>query len=190
MSEAKIVLREYGANVHRLAQNLLTITDKDQKKQYAAALIELMKRINPKNLGNNDNHRAWDHLHIITGFQLTDIECPFPMPNQEVLSEKPKKIDYPKRPEKQFMYGQNVKKAILAIAQMKDKEQQKKESIQCMKFMKQLHQKWHSSQCNDISILTQIKNTSEGVLDFFPDYENNRALLNIKNQNKKKWKKK
>ena len=90
-----IVLKEYGRNVQNIIGEIRKEADKNKRTQMCYGLVELMKLINP-NLSKDPtdyNHKIWDHLFIISNFDL-DVESPYPMPEKSALERKPDKVDY------------------------------------------------------------------------------------------------
>ena len=77
-----IILKEYGRNIQKLVDHLMSIEDKEKRNKFAAILIELMKQVNPTMRDiSEENQKLWDDLFIISDFKL-DIDCPFPKPEK------------------------------------------------------------------------------------------------------------
>ena len=49
----KVILKEYGKNIQKLVDYVKTVPEQDKRTEYAYALVELMKQLNPlsKTLG-------------------------------------------------------------------------------------------------------------------------------------------
>ncbi|WP_282456711.1 DUF4290 domain-containing protein [Chitinophaga sedimenti] len=89
-------MKEYGRNIQKMVQYLLTIEDADHRQANAMALIELMGTLNPHLRNVEDfRHKLWDHLFLISDFKL-DVESPYPIPTRETLRRKPERLGYPK----------------------------------------------------------------------------------------------
>ncbi|MBX6381218.1 MAG: DUF4290 domain-containing protein, partial [Thermoflavifilum aggregans] len=80
-----LVIREYGRNIQKMIEYLLTIEDKEKRQRNALAVIELMGTLNPHLRNVEDfRHKLWDHLFLISDFKL-DVDSPYPKPTRESL---------------------------------------------------------------------------------------------------------
>ena len=90
----KLLLPEYGRHIQKMVDYCVTIKDKEEKTKCAHAIIGNMGNMFPHLRDVNDfKHKLWDHLAIMSDFQL-DIETPFELPKKENLYERPKKLPY------------------------------------------------------------------------------------------------
>src|SRR5690554_5087366 len=87
-----LILKEYGKNIQKLVDFIKTVAAKEKRTEYAYALVELMKQLNPQ-LKTESDQKLWDDLYIMSDFEL-DVEAPFPMPPKELLGKRPKPIGY------------------------------------------------------------------------------------------------
>ena len=77
-TRSKLLMPEYGRNVQRMVEYLLTIEDRATRLRNAEAVIELMGTLNPHLKVIEDyKHKLWDHLYQMTDFQL-DVDSPYP----------------------------------------------------------------------------------------------------------------
>lgn len=84
---SKLVVPEYGRNIQKMAMHLLTIDDREKRSRMAKTLVQIMGVLHPEVKDTPDaRQKLWDHLHIITDFQL-DIDSPFPKPSKEMLEK-------------------------------------------------------------------------------------------------------
>ena len=67
----RMELPEYGRNVQKMIDHIKTIEDRDERNRAARTIIQIMGNLNP-NLrdGGDIKHKLWDHLTIISGFEL------------------------------------------------------------------------------------------------------------------------
>ena len=79
----KLMMPEYGRNVQKMAEYLKTIEDRDKRNEQARAVIKSMEILNPQvHLQEDFEHKLWDHLHIISGFEL-DVDSAYPARAEE-----------------------------------------------------------------------------------------------------------
>ena len=107
-----LIMKEYGRNIQKMIEYLLTIEDRDQRQANAMALIELMGTLNPHLRNVEDfRHKLWDHLFLISDFKL-NVESPYPIPTRETLKYKPERLTYPKKYPKLRHFGKNLEMVI------------------------------------------------------------------------------
>jgi hypothetical protein len=91
-SRDKLILPEYGRNIQKMVNHLKTIEDRDERNKAAKTVIGVMGNLNPHLRDVNDfKHKLWDHLAIISDFDL-DIDSPYEWPERESLQSKPDKV--------------------------------------------------------------------------------------------------
>ncbi len=84
----KLILPEYGRNIQKMVDHIMTIEDRDERNKAAKTIIGVMGNLNPHLRDVNDfKHKLWDHLAIISDFKM-DIESPYEMPTPEELKAK------------------------------------------------------------------------------------------------------
>ncbi|MEN7546765.1 DUF4290 domain-containing protein [Rapidithrix thailandica] len=138
-----LLLKEYGRNVQKLVDYITTIENKNERTEYAHALVNLMKQLNPSVKENSDNfQRIWDHLYIMSDFTL-DIDGPYPKPEREILERKPEKMFYKTNEVKFRHYGRNIELLLRDAKKIENPEEQKKAYVQVGKLMKTLYSSWN-----------------------------------------------
>jgi hypothetical protein len=161
-----LVLREYGRNVQMLIKHITTLPTKEERTHAAYALIELMKQLNPSVREHNDNmQRIWDHLHHMADFKL-DIDAPFPPPTPETIFQKPKNLSYHIASVKFKHYGKNVELLVKKASLITDEEERGQVVWQIVKLMKGFYSAWNNDNIEEDVLLEDIKQMSEGVLDY------------------------
>ena len=74
----KLAMPEYGRNVLKMVEDLKAMPDKAKRSEQARAVIKTMEILNPQvHSQENWEHKLWDHLYMIAGFDL-DIDSPSP----------------------------------------------------------------------------------------------------------------
>ena len=112
----KLYIPEYGRNVQKMVDYLKTIEDRQKRNEQAKAVIRVMEILNlAVHLQENYEQKLWDHLFIISGFDL-DVDAPYPMPAPESLQERPMPVPIQKKPVKANHYGRNIESIIDLIA--------------------------------------------------------------------------
>jgi len=163
-SRKHLRLREFGRNVQKLAEHLLTIEDKEKRSRYATGVVELMRQVVPSIKDNpEDTQRLWDDLHIMTKYQL-DIDAPYDKPD-EFLINNPQKVPYNMHNVRFKHYGHNLKLMVQEAVKMKDEAQKHDTTVHIGKLMKSYHMTWNKEIIDDEVIVKNIGIMSEGALN-------------------------
>ena len=157
----KLYIPEYGRNVQKMVDYLKTIEDRQKRNEQARAIVKVMEIINPAvHLQENYEQKLWDHLHIISGFDL-DVDSPYPAPAPESLHEKPKMIPMAEKPIKATHYGRNIENFIELIAGMEDGEQKTSMIRTLASYMRQQYLIWNKDTVSDATIFQDIERLSD-----------------------------
>lgn len=172
-----VILKEYGRNVQKLAEHIMTIEDRDKRTRYAATLVELMRQLNPSVRENNETtQKLWDDLFIMTNFEL-EVDAPYPMPEVDILTKKPKRLSYNTDPVTYKHYGKNIEKLIDKAIAEEDEQDRKSAIVYMGKLMKGFYQTWNKENVDDAVIIKNLKEMSGGKLDISVDEVKNNNLF-------------
>lgn len=158
----KVILKEYGKNIQKLVDYVKTVPEQDKRTEYAYALVELMKQLNPL-LKTESDQKLWDDMYIMSDFSL-EVDAPFPMPAKELLGKKPLPIGYPKGEVRFKHYGRNIEKLIEKAIEIEDDDEQETALIYIGQLMRSFHSTWNRENFDDAIILDDIKTLSKGRL--------------------------
>jgi len=163
-SRSGVILKEYGRNVQKLAEHIMTVEDREKRTRYATTLIELMRQLNPSVRENNETtQKLWDDLFIMTNFAL-DVDAPYPKPEVDILTKKPEKVPYNTDQVKYKHYGKNIEKMIDKAIAAEDEEERRAGTIFVGKLMKSFYQTWNKEGVDDEVILKNLTAMSNGKL--------------------------
>ncbi|RMG82094.1 MAG: DUF4290 domain-containing protein [Bacteroidetes bacterium] len=189
-----LVIPEYGRHVHKLVQHALTIKDREERNEFARAIIALMENMNPGQKDSEEHlHKLWDHLFIISNYQL-DVDSPFPKPSPAEVNKKPEKIPYPDYKIRYRHYGKNLINIVKKVAQLENElspEEREKISQDLLNLMKRFYLKWNKDSVDDELIIQQFKELTKGNINIDDNVElkATNALLNFMNTPSSKKKK-
>lgn len=157
----KLYIPEYGRNVQKMVNYLKTIEDREKRNEQARAIIKVMEILNPAvHLEEDFEHKLWDHLFIISGFDL-DIDAPYPMPAPECLHTKPEPVPLNTKPIKANHYGRNIENIIELIAGKEDGESKTEMIRQLAIYMRQQYLIWNKDTVADATIFQDIEKLSD-----------------------------
>jgi hypothetical protein len=154
------ILKEYGRNVQKLVDFIITIEDRDKRTRYAHTLVELMRQIHPGMRDAQDySNKLWDDLYIMSGFNL-DVDSPYPLPEKELLGKRPKPVGYNTHNLKYKHYGRNVELLIEKAIQLDVEEERLAAIAYIGKLMKTFYGTWNKENVDDAVILEHLREMS------------------------------
>ena len=157
----RLYIPEYGRNVQKMVDYLKTIEDREKRNEQARAIIKVMEIINPAvHLQDNFEQKLWDHLHIISGFDL-DVDSPYPAPAPESLNDRPQLVVINKKPIKATHYGRNIESIIDLIAEKEDGEEKTAMIRSLAIYMRQQYLIWNKDTVSDETIFQDIEKLSD-----------------------------
>lgn len=158
----RLYIPEYGRNVQKMVDYLKTIADRDKRNAQARAVIKVMEILNPAvHLQDNYEQKLWDHLFIISGFDL-DVDAPYPMPEPESLNERPLPVPIQKTPLKASHYGRNIENMLALIAEHEEGDAKTAMILTLAGYMKQQYRIWNKETVSDETIFQDMVRLSEG----------------------------
>jgi hypothetical protein len=160
----KLLLTEYGRNVQNMVKYIVALPTKEERNRYAQVVIDLMGFLNPHLRDVADfKHKLWDHLHIISGFQL-DVDSPYPKPTEEAIHIKPEPLRYPNQRIKYKHYGKTIE-LMIEKAKAIEEPERKRHMVQAIaNFMKMAYVQWNKDSVADEIILADLQFLSNGEL--------------------------
>lgn len=164
-SRKKLVLPEYGRNIHMMVDYIKTVEDREERTRLAHAVVAVMGNLNPHLRDINDfKHKLWDHLALIADFEL-DIEYPYDPPRPETFIEKPKRVEYGTHRISFRHYGKSMEKMIDATIELEDSPQKDALITIIANHMKKSYLTWNRESVDDEVILNDLNRLSKGKLD-------------------------
>ena len=157
----KLWMPEYGRNVQTMVDYLKTIEDREKRNQQAKAIVKVMEILNPQvHVQENWEQKLWDHLHIISGFDL-DIDSPYPVPTVENFNKRPAVVPLVKKPVKANHYGRNIENIIDLIAEQEDGDVKTSMIRSLAVYMRQQYLIWNKDTVADETIFQDIEKLSD-----------------------------
>jgi Domain of unknown function (DUF4290) len=165
-TRSKLLMPEYGRNVQKMIEYLVSIPERDRRLRNAEAIIELMGTLNPHLKTIEDyKHKLWDHLYQMTNFDL-DVDSPYPCPTAEMVHKKPERLPYPQESIQHRHLGKNLQ-ALLDKAMAETNEEKRQGYTQAIGYyMKLAYTNWHKEPVHDDMIKNELAEITGGVLQY------------------------
>lgn len=115
----QLVLPEYGRNIQRMVDHCLSLSDREERTACAHAIIRSMGNLFPELRAPENEHKLWDHLMIMAGFNL-DIDFPCEVIQAADLANPPQTVGYPQVPIRYRHYGKIIHQMIEKTSAMEE----------------------------------------------------------------------
>jgi hypothetical protein len=164
-SRTRLLMPQYGRNVQKMVEYLLTIDDRAKRLQQAQLVIELMSILTPHLKTMEDyEHKLWDHLHQMTGLKL-DVDGPYPPPTEAQLAQRPAPLPYPQAPVRHRHLGRNLHSLIKKG--LKDSPEKRQGYTQSVGYyMKLAYTNWHKEPVHDDMVRNELAVITDGEMKF------------------------
>ena len=164
-TRSKLYLPEYGRHIHQMVDSLLLIDDRQERTRQAKAVIAVMGNLNPMLRDTEEfKHKLWDHLFIMSDFQL-DVDSPYMQPSRQDLEVRPEKLHYPQSRIMFKHYGKYAHKLMRRIADEMPARDVNDEVINIARYMRAKSYEFNNEYPNNESIVRDIRIMSGGDID-------------------------
>jgi Domain of unknown function (DUF4290) len=192
-TRSKLLMPEYGRNVQKMIEYLLTLDDREKRLQQAEVIIELMGTLTPHLKTIEDyKHKLWDHLYQMTDFSL-DVDSPYPCPTPEMVFKKPEVIPYPQGRIKHRHLGKNLEELLNKAMNETDEEKRHGLTQAIGYYMKLAYGNWHKEPVHDDMIKGELAEITDGKLQYTTGgykvhFDTNTSNNNNNNRNNRNFK--
>jgi len=185
--QGKLILPEYGRNIQQMVEHCKGIENKEERTRCAKTIISIMGNLFPYLRDVNDfKHKLWDHLAIMSDFQL-DIDYPYEIVRKDNLHSKPEKISYKNSKIQYLHYGRTLEQMIEKAIAYPEGEQKNDLILLIANHMKKSFLTWNKEVVDDRKIFDDLRLLSDGKIDLNPDFlklMESKDILNKKRNNK------
>jgi len=163
-TRSKLLMPEYGRNVQKMIEYLVTVDDREKRLKQAEVIIELMGTLNPHLKQIEDyKHKLWDHLFQMTDFNL-DVDAPYPCPTPEMVYKKPEVLPYPQESIKHRHLGKNIQELLDKAVKEENDETRQGLTQAIGYYMKLAYANWHKEPVHDDMIKNELAEITNGKL--------------------------
>jgi hypothetical protein len=181
----KIIIPEYGRNVHKMIEYAMTIEDRAMRSAAARSIIIAMAQLtNAAKEGGDIRRKLWDHLYIMSDYKL-DVDSPFPMPQPASEMPAPQKPAYPHNHIRFRQYGKSVELMIEKTIEYEDGPEKETLTRYIANHLKKMYLNWNRESVQDDLIGQHLSTLSNGKLTLAEDVRLE-STAEIITRNKKK----
>lgn len=156
-------MKEYGSNVEKLAEYLISIEDREKRTRFAYVLVELMRQIHPQMRDGQDyTNKLWDDLYIISNFKLS-VDAPYLPPGPELIGKKPLTVPYNNHDLRYRNYGHNINLLIDKAIATPDQDEKMAFVSYLVRLMKTFFVSMRDNP-DDTAVLEHLEVLSKGQL--------------------------
>jgi len=160
----KLHLPEYGRHIQEMIDSLSAIEDRRERNRQARAVIAVMGNLNPLLRDTADfTHKLWDHLFIMSDFQL-DVDSPYPRPSRQELTVSPHRMPYTQGRIAYKHYGKYVARMIRSLAGVPDSQTVSRTVDNLARYMRAKSYEYNQEHPNNEVIVKDIKQMSGGSI--------------------------
>lgn len=167
--QKRLVLPEYGRFIQQMVDHCVTIEDRDERTRCAYSIVASMANLFPElKQGGEYSSKLWDHLAIMSGFQL-DIDYPCEIIRPDSLHTQPDKVEYQKSTTYRRTYGKMVEQMIARAAAMEQNEERDEFIHLLANQMKKLLTEVNREGVEDARVFKDLYEMSDGAIRISPD---------------------
>lgn len=170
-TSTSLPMPEYGRNIQQMVNHCLLIDDRSERNQCAQSIVDTICRLHPAERTNPEwRRRLWDHLAIMSNFQL-DIDWPEPLTvSAEDMHSRPAKLPLPGHFITKRVYGYFIDDMIALALSMEheDPERIKLELLIAVK-MKRLLTAANPDTASDQRVFRDLAELSHGEILMTPE---------------------
>ena len=161
----KLYLPEYGRHIQEMIDSLSQIEDRRERNRQARAVIAVMGNLNPLLRDTADfTHKLWDHLFIMSDFQL-DVDSPYPRPTRQELTVTPNRMPYTQGRITFKHYGKYVERMIGSLATVENPRAVASAVDNLARYMRTKSYEYNQEHPNNEVIVKDIKRMSGGAIE-------------------------
>lgn len=162
---AFLFMPEHGRHIQEMVNHCMTLADREERNKCAKAIVQVMLTLSPQQQKDNDDfrHKLWDHLFIISDFQL-DVDSPYTVPTRETYNCKPDKLDYPKKDIKFGHYGKTIELMIKRAVDYPEGDERNALVMMIANLMKRMYLTWNRDSVTDQVIFDHLTEMSKGKI--------------------------
>ncbi len=162
-------LPEYGRNIQSMVDYCLTISDREERTVCAYSIIDAMANMFPElRSGEESDHKLWDHLMIMSDFQL-DIDFPCEVITEDNLYSLPDHVPYDNNQFRFRHYGRNTEEMIMRASEMEPSQERDDLVFLIANHMKKLMMNFNPEGVDDARIFNDLRVLSHGAINFTPE---------------------
>lgn len=182
----KLILPEYGREIQCMVDYAVGLPEKDERTRCAKAIVEIMKRMVPRDRGNADyEQKMWDHLALMSDFKL-DIDYPYDVQQAHEIKQKPQPLAYPMKRIPVKHYGDLVFQLFKKLKDMPAGKQRDDLARMTANQMKRDLTMWSHGSNDNEKVVDDLARFTDGKIQLDPSKVKAQVALPKENEKKRK----
>lgn len=185
----KLVMPEYGREIQKMVDYALTIENRRERQLCAETIVNTMQRMYP-NMSEDQQRKFWDHLAIMSGFQL-DIDYPYDISEAQNIAKKPAPMKYPMEHIPIRHYGKMIFEMFDKLKAMTEGPERDELVGMTANQMKRSLATWSNGSWDDEKVASDLARFTDGIIQLdLETFRFDKIDFSSINQQEKKKKKK
>lgn len=185
----KLVMPEYGREIQKMVDYALTIENRRERQLCAETIVNTMQRMYP-NMSEDQQRKFWDHLAIMSGFQL-DIDYPYDISEAQNIAKKPAPMKYPMEHIPIRHYGKMIFEMFDKLKAMPEGPERDELVGMTANQMKRSLATWSNGSWDDEKVASDLARFTDGIIQLdLETFRFDKIDFSSINQQEKKKKKK
>ena len=165
----RMVLPEYGRNVHRMIEYCIGIPDREERNTCAYTIAKIMANIYSDTAQLSfDDPQIWNHMNLMADFKL-DVDFPCEVLTRESMTPHPERISYPSGSIRFRHYGRTTEQMVKSVAEMEESPERDALVSMLAHHMKKLLTLHNKEAVSNEKVIRDLAEFSDGKIQLDPD---------------------
>lgn len=165
----KMLLTEYGREIHKMVEHAMSLPDRDERLRCAKTIVKLMAtKVTQSHDSGDLQQTLWDHLYLMSHGQL-DIEWPYDVSQAEKIHAKPEPLKLPQQQIRLRHYGRLIEELFEKLKAMPEGKERDTLAQYTANQMKRDLTQWGHGTMDDEKVLSDLANFTDGIIQLNPE---------------------
>ncbi len=164
----RLLMPEYGREIQKMVDHAVTLESREERQRCAETIISIMERMFPGGSTADYRHKLWDHLALMSNFQL-DIDWPCDVSQAAKIASRPEPLGYPMKDIPVRHYGNMVFELFEQLKSMPEGPERDELARLTANHMKRDLYQWSHGSADDEKVIADLAHFTDGVIQLSPN---------------------
>ena len=164
----RLLMPEYGREIQKMVDHAVTLESREERQRCAETIISIMERMFPGGSNADYRHKLWDHLALMSNFQL-DIDWPCDVSQAAKIASRPEPLGYPMKDIPVRHYGNMVFELFEQLKSMPEGPERDELARLTANHMKRDLYQWSHGSADDEKVIADLAHFTNGVIQLSPN---------------------